>query len=243
MIYVYAPTASEGCLNLIKSLDAIRLRKFDGMQFLQKGRPVTFISDDTVICWGVHVPKLRDATVLNSSLAYPNQFEINSRMYRIENIGPVLRLIQYTSQTHYTNDMSNKARGLLKNESGMVPSTEFVGYGMPYTAVRTEYSLHVFKDSVIHGTQTTRVLGQPSVSNVSKAPAKVVTAALNAVKVIGLDFAKVTVATLDNNLIAIRKILTAPSLDAPELVDAYTKSFKSLLATKQQIEQEIKNIE
>lgn len=242
MLYFYTPTITEGCLDLAKTLDAKRLYKFDGMQFLRHGRPVEFTPDDVIVCWGKHVPTIPNIVVLNNNLNYPSQLAINKRLYALDNIGSRLQFIHYGNNRMYAADMVNKQKGNYKNESGMVPSKEFEGYGTRYYNIKTEYSLHVFKDKIIYGTQTARVFGVATATKISSANAKVVASAQNVLQVLGLDFGKVTICTGENGVPVVRKVITAPEL-TPELVTIYANNFRELLAARKQVENDFKGLE
>lgn len=66
MTYVYCPHRSNGAFELVKALDAHRLRKFDGMDFWDKRKRYTLNPGDVIICWGATIPELDDVRVLNS---------------------------------------------------------------------------------------------------------------------------------------------------------------------------------
>lgn len=73
MLYVYCPRKSNGALELVKSLGANRLRRFDGMHFYDGKRRFSLVEGDTLVCWGATVPELEGVRVLNSSPARLNK--------------------------------------------------------------------------------------------------------------------------------------------------------------------------
>jgi hypothetical protein len=65
MLYVYCPRKSEGALELLRALNAQRLRKFDGIDFWDKKKRFQLKEGDQVICWGAVLPELEGIKVLN----------------------------------------------------------------------------------------------------------------------------------------------------------------------------------
>lgn len=55
--YVYCRRASEGAMSLAKELGGQRLRQFDGVSFIRKGKRLALADGDLVICWGDQVPE------------------------------------------------------------------------------------------------------------------------------------------------------------------------------------------
>lgn len=74
-VYVYCPRKSGGAFELVKALGAIRLRKFDGESFWERGKPTQLKSDSAVICWGAHLPSLDGVKVFNSLETRINKFQ------------------------------------------------------------------------------------------------------------------------------------------------------------------------
>ena len=67
MLYVYCPRKSNGAFELVKALDAQRLRKFDGIDFWDRHRRHKLNDGDVVVCWGASVPDIEGVRVLNSA--------------------------------------------------------------------------------------------------------------------------------------------------------------------------------
>ena len=57
MIYVYCRRASNGAAALAKELGAQRIRQFDGMNLIRKGKKLSLSDGDVVICWGDQLPE------------------------------------------------------------------------------------------------------------------------------------------------------------------------------------------
>lgn len=65
-IYIYCPRKSQGALELVQTLGAKRLRRFDGMDFWDKQKRFELAEGDIVVCWGAHLPELDGVKVLNA---------------------------------------------------------------------------------------------------------------------------------------------------------------------------------
>lgn len=57
MIYVYCRRASDGAALLAKELGGQRIRQFDGVNFIRKGKKLALADGDVVICWGDQAPE------------------------------------------------------------------------------------------------------------------------------------------------------------------------------------------
>lgn len=73
--YVFCPRKSEGAFELVKALGAVRLRRFDGMDFWDKNRRFKLSPEDAIICWGANCPDLDGVRVLNGSSGLVNKYE------------------------------------------------------------------------------------------------------------------------------------------------------------------------
>lgn len=80
-LYVYCPRMSNGALELVKALNARRLRRFDGANFWNKRRPTEVQPGDVIICWGTSVPELDGVRVLNG---------LDDRINKLKEIGKFL---------------------------------------------------------------------------------------------------------------------------------------------------------
>lgn len=81
VMYVYCPRKSNGALELVKALGAVRLRKFDGINFWDKKKKVFPKADDSIICWGATVPDLVGIRVLNSAPEPANKLKELNTLY------------------------------------------------------------------------------------------------------------------------------------------------------------------
>lgn len=65
-VYIYCPRKSQGALELVQGLGAKRLRRFDGVSFWQKHRPIELAENDIVVCWGASLPEMDGVRILNA---------------------------------------------------------------------------------------------------------------------------------------------------------------------------------
>lgn len=75
MIYVYCPRKSTGAFELVKELGGQRLRRFDGIDFWNKGARVRLEPNTTVVCWGTTLPPIEGVDLLNSMEESFSKFE------------------------------------------------------------------------------------------------------------------------------------------------------------------------
>lgn len=64
MLYIYSSVRSPGAFELVKTLNATRLRKFDGVDFWDKRRK-HLEAGDVVVCWGSPLPEMEGIRILN----------------------------------------------------------------------------------------------------------------------------------------------------------------------------------
>lgn len=65
-IYVYCPRRSTGAFELAAALGAVRLKRFDGMDFWTKKDRFSPEEGSAIVCWGTSLPALDGLRVLNS---------------------------------------------------------------------------------------------------------------------------------------------------------------------------------
>lgn len=65
--YVYSAHPSNGARDMTKALEAVRLRKFDGMDFFRKGRRIIFAPTDVLVCWGSTVAEFDGPRIINAA--------------------------------------------------------------------------------------------------------------------------------------------------------------------------------
>jgi hypothetical protein len=217
-IYFYAPELYPGTRELIAELGARRLRKHDGMHFLNKGVPIEFNNTDVIICWGSHVPPMENATVLNSNYSYTSQFQANLRMNTIPAFGsyaitPIVHMPNYQrilAQLNANNWALHKSV-----EGGYVPSKNFPGYGTHFYSFGPTNKVTVFNQ---------QILGDVAFD------AEVTFAAKNTIAQLGLVFGTVYVNRL-GTMCVVRKLLTAPKFDAVTMKD-FVKSVNNWITDK-----------
>lgn len=66
MLYIYSSVRSPGAFDLVKTLSAQRLRKFDGIDFWDKRARRSLQPGDVVVCWGETLPEFDGIRILNA---------------------------------------------------------------------------------------------------------------------------------------------------------------------------------
>lgn len=230
MNYIYAPVISEGVRELAEALKAKRLVRFDGLNFVNKGKIIEFTKQDAVICWGYHVPPVPNAVTLNSSYDCVNQLFLNKQLHRIAaNRGTgitVFELQEMDPLAYQTELAAAKAVDWkIKKQppSGMIVFEEFENYGSRYYNWSRRGNVHIFNGEVALFKQTAGV--GTIIPKEDREMAKLL------LKACGFDFGKVSFGVASSTFVGL-KVLTAPALDK-NLVDVYAKNLLSLIETKQ----------
>lgn len=79
MLYVYCARGSVGARDLAASLGGMRLRRFDGMTFYRKGKPIRLKEGDRVVCWGDSLPEIEGIKILNGA-EIDNKYDSANRL-------------------------------------------------------------------------------------------------------------------------------------------------------------------
>ena len=67
-VFVYCQRPSDSARELCQELPATRLRRFDGVDFWQKGKRVRIKEGDSIICWGDDFPaEFEGVRILNGA--------------------------------------------------------------------------------------------------------------------------------------------------------------------------------
>lgn len=224
-IYVYTEQLTDTCSKLIKQLDAKLIRKFDGMYFLHKNKPISFGPTDVVICWGKHVPQV-DVPILNANLKYHTQLSVNLHKaqrldFESHNVVGLIPRLNFKAGNHATAVEELANNGPVKNRS--VPCKELVGYWHSwYNGFLEDYKIHMFFGKVVFAElrkkNGTRVV-------VTELPEHLQTIARMQLKHLGLAFGVVTLNTMAENVVCVRKIITAPTL-SDEVIAIYAAHIK-----------------
>lgn len=74
-VYVYCPRRSTSAFDLAEALGAERLRRFDGLDFWNKGKRFSPAEDSVIVCWGTSLPELDGIRVLNNMEAPLNKYQ------------------------------------------------------------------------------------------------------------------------------------------------------------------------
>lgn len=130
--YIYAPTNYVGTSELIELLGAKRLRKHDGMYFINKGALLSFHKKDVIICWGGHIPASADYIVINGSAKFRNTLELNTKLTEfsegvITTFAPIpMKLEEYTKSLE-AQTKPTFTKGLRNGQ--IIASPDLFGYG------------------------------------------------------------------------------------------------------------------
>lgn len=69
-VHVYCNRPSEGAVLLAKELGGMKLSRFDGMNFLRKGKRLTLAEGDFVVAWGAPLSEMDGVGVINGERKY-----------------------------------------------------------------------------------------------------------------------------------------------------------------------------
>jgi hypothetical protein len=197
MLYLYAPKLYPGTRELITALQAKRLVKHDGMNFLHHGTPIEFSPDAVVVCWGAHVPAPGNVKSLNTNLRYPDFRSLNERgLKATAELGLTHITPQLITQADYTASLTANGDWPKKEpKTGFVSIPELPGYGMRY------YPLNPLETTTVFGGKA--ILGENNDSSLM---------AVKVVQLLGLSFATVYIGYYRGMSIVYR-LVTAPSLE------------------------------
>lgn len=233
-IYIFAPKIYPGTLELIEALQGKRLVKHDGMQFLQKGKPMRFDKADVIICWGQHVPPVDGVLMLNGNYRWTTQQEINIRMASIgnlsENVNAAIIAITRMQMSQYITDLEilRANGGIVSREPANyhVPCEDFPGFGSRYYAFthQTKVTLFVGKEIVTSG-------ASPNLVSISR----------GLLNLLQLDFGVISVGML-GAIHTIRKINTAPALNK-DGVELFSKHITKWISERSEVKRAIKEMD
>ena len=132
MVYVYCPKKSTGAFELVKGLNADRLRTFDGIDFWDKKQRHVLKDSDVVICWGDTIPDIDGIRVLNS-LEQPLTALTKYKKLLDAGIGTIT--LGRTKPTIHP---------LLVSKASSALETVYPGYYVQPEMFSTEYRIHSF---------------------------------------------------------------------------------------------------
>lgn len=224
MIYVYAPTKPQGYEELVKALNAKLLQRFDGYNFVNKGRPIEFNRNDAIVCWGSHVPPIDGVVMLNASYKWIDQLGINKQLTKIcapyTSFEPQAML---PSEYQQAMALAQECDWRFKSTPlGMcVPLKEFENYGSRFYKFTRRGTMLVVNGHIVleknHGGS----------GSLEKDKSTVLAIAAN----VGLDFCRISYGVATDTFVAL-KILTAPFL-TKERAEKYATHLRNLLQIKQ----------
>lgn len=226
-IYVYAPNNNANTTALINALGSKRLRTFDGMRFLQKGKPIDFQKDDAVVCWGRHIPALDYVKVIN---AHPTALD-HSVLRKIATEVAVQKIgISLLPIYPHTPEQIEKLKEYLvvNKKVKYFPYKERTGYvyaNYYHAGMQQEFKLFLTRKGVLYAKVSTRPKFEwEPIADIAQYtfPDNVITYATTLMQGLNLDFAAITITLIRSESrgitsTCIRKIVTDPNLNADEL--------------------------
>lgn len=147
MLYVYCERLTPGAFELISGLGATRLRKFDGLNFWDRGkRSPDPKKGDTIICWGGPIPDIDDIKMLNagSALSKFEEWQLLTGYCQVPNFYSREQLNPKQAKSNGVISRNLRSNGLdiiLDN-----PSPDYYTY--KYN-LATEVKIHVFGGKVV----------------------------------------------------------------------------------------------
>lgn len=233
MIYFYTDQNTESAQKLQELLGAKRLIKHDGMAFVNKGRPMEFAKDDAIVCWGKHVPQTEHGNVINSNLRYVDQLQLNLWLQsKVKLLGLYATGFQQVTSKTYNNALQRLENKALSGQ--YVAFKEFPNRCSTLCKFTEDYKIHVIGGKVV------RVIKRVSdgkkwfkFEDIATNGTPHAEWAPKVVGMFGLDFATVYLCHLGTAL-AVRKILSAPPLDA-EGLKLYSNYIFNLVKHKTEI--------
>lgn len=217
MVYFFTNQDTESAHKLQELLGAKSLVKHDGFHFIRKGRPMEFAKEDSVVCWGRHVPQNEQGNIINANLRYVDQLQLNLWLgYHAKRIGLYTTGFRKMSTQGYEKAMRSLAS---KAVGTNWPYKEFPNYCGATLKFAGDYKVHVLGGKVVRMLERVSdgkkwyvfkecpITAYPTIADF----APMVTHAMD------VNFAAVYLSNAGSNVTAVRKILTAPPLDAQGL--------------------------
>lgn len=140
-LYFYCPKQSSSAAELSNALGATRLRRFDGIDFWNKGNRIILDPGSHLVCWGTPLPSFEEIKVLNSREKVMNKLQDHEALAKVVPTITVLPIDPNYSTKRYL-------------ESGYIPrsfresliywSTEVADYYTLKRVFTTEYRIHSF---------------------------------------------------------------------------------------------------
>lgn len=154
-LYVYAPVLNDDAAQLLEALDAKRLRRFDGMRFVNKGMPILFDEkEDTIVCWGAHVPPIGKLRIFNKSLEFANRLILNTNLRKI----PFKKAGWHLAEMNPCPNAREREGHYYASDpewGNVVSQPDFPGYAQPLYTGKVEY--HVTMLGTEAGTASEKV--------------------------------------------------------------------------------------
>ena len=257
-LYIYCPRRSTGALELVRALEAVRLRRFDGIDFWDKNRRLQLPKGSTVVCWGSHLPELEGHKVINRM---DKQLNKQEEAYALQRAGVSTVTVVATSEGRM--DAINKIVSMgyiprLNNHVGgddLLVKLKRCDYFVQKLDIVKEFRIHSFDGRSIRAGEkhpregftpvATAAEWKPNAGLVHpwvrsfdggwrivydgfQSTAPMRTLAHNAVKALGLTFGAVDIGQLSNNKLVVLEVNSAPGIEGGTLA-AYVRAFQRMI--------------
>lgn len=260
-VYIYCPRKSDGAFELVRGLGAKRLRRFDGLEFWNKGKRFAPEAGSAIICWGTPLPELDGVRVVNALEKSLNKLQ---EATTLTGAGVPTITVGAHDPRRISYDKYVKA-GYLPRQFQHVGGNDLlnmdknrVDYWSKQETFLEEYRIHSFDGRSIRAGKKVHRDGfklveaadfKPNVGLVHpwirsfdggwrivydgfKSTSDMRNAAHAAVKALGLTFGAVDVAKRMNGTFCVLEVNSAPGLEG-NTTTAYVKAFERLLKPKE----------
>lgn len=249
MIYVYSKLKSNGALELVRALGALRIRTFDGLDFYRRGKKLTLVPGDIIICWGSQVPEIDGVIGLNMG-KYADKI---ADARELVNVG--IPTINYSTipTTGYLPRSRNHVGGM-----DLLAPPKWPDFWVQKLPIVNEYRIHSFcgrsiragkkilRDGFIPATGTAPWGSAPNIAHPwvrsydagwrifydnFKSSKTMRSLAAKAVKALDLDFGAVDIGELENGNFVVLEVNRAPGLEGGT-IEAYARNIQKWIDKK-----------
>ncbi len=219
-IYLYSPHKTENSIKLAQALDATQLRWFDGLRFVNKGKPINLDPADTVVCWGRQLPDLNYVKVINAHATASNNNLLHDAATKF-----ITHKLGINSVPTYRTTKDKLIKLAMDIAKGLPsrgwPCTHLENMMYSRYAISGEHKAFVSKNGIIYS----KCVGDFSDGIIKLNYPQQLLAEL------GLDFGFITFSVLSREVVAFRKIVTETNL-TPEVLPLVVAELKKLIQDK-----------
>lgn len=220
-MYVFCPRLTPGVVDLITALGAIRLRKFDGLNFWDGHRRLGLsdLKDDAILCWGGTVPAAQvlapDMPLVINGLP----FERN-KLEELQILNGRVPTVYFSEHSPYPGEEAQIMR---------LSTGAYYWVSTP-TDLRTDYQVHYFSSRVI------RTEVKDASGSYVECPHEVKLRPITslAIKALELTFGVVKLFELASGRIVVRDVITTPDITKDNLA-CYVKAINRLVKAKMKL--------